>query len=79
MYKILSNYERSVDHTYNMRTVQNVRNRDCRTVHTQKSISYLGPKIWNELPPDNKNAESVPCLERNFKRYLLSSYEFADV
>ena len=44
------------------------------------SISYLGPKIWNLLPPDNRNIETLGEFKlqiRNIElREIDSSYNY---
>ena len=41
----------------------------------QNSISYLGPKIWNDIPMEIKSASSLHSFKSRFKNYLISLYD----
>ena len=41
---------------------------------TQRSVTFVVPKYFNELPPDVKNVNSIPIFKRTLKRYLLEEY-----
>ena len=42
--------------------------------HGLKSIRVLGPKIWESLPNDLKNKESVNSFKTAIKRWKPKSY-----
>ena len=41
---------------------------------TQRSVTFVVPKYFNELPPDVKNVNSIPIFKKTLKRYLLEEY-----
>ena len=38
---------------------------------TKKSFSYKGAKVWNEIPNNIKNVESVAAFKKQAKNYFL--------
>ena len=36
-----------------------------------ESASYLGPKIWEQIPAEIKNKESLDCFKREIKKLKL--------
>ena len=38
----------------------------------QRSLSYAGSKLWNEIPFEIRNADSLNSFKTNFKAYLLT-------
>ena len=38
----------------------------------QRSLSYAGSKLWNEIPFEIRNADSLNNFKTNFKAYLLT-------
>ena len=52
---------------YNLRNYNRFRLPFARTVyHGTESISYLGPKIWDIVPVELKNAQSL----HSFKKFI---------
>ena len=41
---------------------------------TQRSLSYIGPVFWNQLPSHIREIDKLPLFKRTLKSYLLSSY-----
>ena len=37
----------------------------------QGAISYSGVKVWNDIPPEIRNAESINTFKVNFKKYIM--------
>ena len=58
----------------------NTRNRNLavpafqRLTQTQRSVSFRGPHIWNELPAYIRAIDSLPSFKRELKNYLISLY-----
>ena len=58
----------------------NTRNRNLavptfqRLSQTQRSVRFHGPNLWNSLPPDLKNVESLSVFKKNLKNLILSEY-----
>ena len=58
----------------------NTRNRDRalpkfhRLNVCQQSISYTGPNIWNNLPSDLRNIESLSLLKNKLKKFFVGQY-----
>ena len=48
-----------------------------RLTLSQHFLRYTGPKIWNDLPQEIKNASSITTFKSNLKKYFLSSYDSA--
>ena len=44
---------------------------NCKKVSGYRTISYLGPKLWNRLPNDIKSAESVNSFKHRIKKHVL--------
>ena len=38
---------------------------------SKKSYSYVGAKIWNDIPNDIRNTESTHLFKQKMKTYLL--------
>ena len=45
-----------------------------KTLKLQRSIKYLGPKIWNSLDLEIKNSKSLKTFKSRLKYLLLESY-----
>ena len=43
----------------------------CKLSNTQRSISYRGPKFWNETPDCIKNSVSLSVFKREIKKYMF--------
>ena len=41
---------------------------------TQHAVSFMGPKIWNDLPENLKNINSTSKFKFSLRNYLLSKY-----
>ena len=58
----------------------NTRNRDRalpkfhRLNVCQQSISYTGPNIWNNLPSDLRNIESLSLFKNKLKKFFVEQY-----
>ena len=58
----------------------NTRNRNIaipsfqRLVVCERSLSFDGPKLWNSLPEDIKNCNSIASFKRNLKLHFVSKY-----
>ena len=59
--------ERSVP--YNLRSDNNSASRHVNSVyHGTESLSFLGPKIWEQVPPELKALESLDIFKRQIKK-----------
>ena len=45
-----------------------------RLTQTQRSVSYAGPTLWNELPSNLKSQNSLASFKKELKKLLLSAY-----
>ena len=64
----------SIQHSYQTRSALNG-NLYMPTSHLfteQRSLNYAGSKLWNEIPFENRNADSLNSFKTNFKAYLLT-------
>ena len=61
-------------HNYSTRFVNDLLPEYQRLVSTQRSLRYMGPTIWNQLPSRIKNSESFPIFKRALKDFLIEKY-----
>lgn len=40
-----------------------------------KMLKVAGPLLWNGLPEDIRNSQSVYTLKKNLKKHLIEQYE----
>ena len=45
-----------------------------RLTKFRHSVLYIGPIIWNSIPPHMQNAPSLTVFKSNLKNYILKSY-----
>ena len=58
---------------YNLRTKPNFSSRQVHSVHHgTESLSFLGPKIWELVPEDTKQSESLKIFKNNIKKWVPS-------
>ena len=57
---------------YNTRSEMELDMPHCRTIKGQKSMSFLGPKIWNKLHSNIKAAATTAFFMHRFKKEILS-------
>ena len=62
-------------HSYGTRNSINLVSVFQRLSFTQNSILFTGPQIWNSIPNEIKNANSLNIFKRSFKQFILNSYE----
>ena len=61
--------ERSVP--YNLRSDNNFASRHVNSVyHGIESLSFLGPKIWEQVPPELKALESLDIFKTQIKKWI---------
>ena len=46
-----------------------------RTVQGQKSISFIGPSVWNALPDNIKQTTNVNSFKHNVKKHYLEKFK----
>ena len=58
---------------YNLRTNSNFSSRQVHSVyHGTESLSFLGPKIWELVPEDTKQSESLEIFKNEIKKWVPS-------
>ena len=68
------------DSNFRVQHVRNLRNRDSmisttrRLTKTQQAVTFSGPKEWNKLPVEIKNANTLNIFKRLLKSHFLQSY-----
>ena len=45
----------------------------CRTKSGEKSVQFVGSRLWAELPSELKSSESFSAFKYHFKKYLLAT------
>ena len=58
-------------HSYNTRNAKMYRTHSCKTTTKQHTILFNGPKLWNSLPENIKQAETFGCFRNGMKKHLL--------
>ena len=66
-----------IDHAHSTRFSQNLRPRFRRTTLTQHSISFVGPKLWNELPAQLKCITSINSFKLLLKKFLCTEHNLS--
>ena len=74
VFKNIDDYNSQSDHGYNTRGVSNLRSEFRRLTSTQRSLGFIGPKCWNDLPIELKMLNKVSTFRFKLKNYLLSKY-----
>ena len=64
----------SFSHSYSTRNHSNLNPAFQRTVSTQRSLRYSALTIWNQLPPDIKNAPTLSIFKNKLKSHLINKY-----
>ena len=62
------------DHYYNTRQRNRAVSSFERLNQTQRSIDYIGPKIWNDIPLNIASCNSIHVFKRKYKSYLINCY-----
>ena len=58
---------------FNLRTNPNFSSRQVHSVyHGTESLSFLGPKIWELVPEDTKQSESLKIFKNKIKKWVPS-------
>ena len=70
--KLYENFSRN--HTYSTRFRDNLLPSFSRLVVTCQSIKVQGPRVWNEIPAQIRNAESLPQFKRMLKAHFIQQY-----
>ena len=63
-------------HTHNTRGSQNFHLPSVKTTLSQKSISYSGPLLWNQLPKDIGKCSSLHSFKSKLKTFLILNPNF---
>ena len=70
----ITNITLQPQHNYPTRTRDNLNIPAHNLTVYQHSLSYLGPKTWNAVPPQLKTIQSIYTFKRKLKNHLISSY-----
>ena len=57
---------------YNTRNSNMLKRPPCKTSKGMKAISYIGPKLWDDLPIFLKQKQSISTFKHDFKRYYIT-------
>ena len=71
-----SNYTRT--HPYETRFHSDLLPEFQRLSLTQRSLFYAAPLLWNEIPDNLKNIDSICSFKRHYKLYLINNYSNRD-
>ena len=59
-------------HNYSTRNIANLRHPRVDRTKCRHSMEYAGVVIWNQLPEELRNIESLSIFKRQLKRHLLN-------
>ena len=45
-----------------------------RLSRTQQSCNFIGPKLWNELSSEIRNAKNLSSFKSKLRKYFISQY-----
>ena len=63
-----------VTHTHNTRSSHNLRPNFRRLDSSRRSLDFVGPRCWNNLPANLQNINNPHSFKTNLKDYLISTY-----
>ena len=63
--------KRSQISTYETRRLNDLQVPRPRLEITRKSFSYQGAKVWNDIPNNIRDAESISIFKKQLRNYLL--------
>ena len=75
MYKnplFLNSFSR--EHSHNTRARESLRPQFQRLTVCQHSVSFQGPKLWNEIPLEIRDVEKTTIFKRLLKEHFISKY-----
>ena len=61
-------------HSHNTRQSTQLHSHFSRTANTARSFLFMGPKLWNTLPDQLLNCDSLGMFVQHYKKQLLSEY-----
>ena len=74
MYKNSSNTKLQLPHEYNTRRRDDLNPQYQRLGICQQSVDYQAPLLWNRIPIDIRNSNSVRIFKRKLFEYYVSEY-----
>ena len=69
MFKAINEGKFCTEHTLNTRNRDLAQSEYHRTTQGQQSLSFMGPKVWNEIPLEIRNKKSSD-LQTQIKKAL---------
>ena len=75
MYKSVARGEYSVQHSLNTRSRNLAAPLFHRLTLTQRAVSFAGPSMWNKIPVNIRNCETLPIFKRNLKSWFIDQYQ----
>ena len=46
--------------------------KSCRTTVVQQSLSFIGPKVWNNLPPAIRNSKTNKSFKTRLNQFFIN-------
>ena len=74
MHEAVRNGLFATQHNINTRNSNLPQSEFRRLTQTQKSISYMGPKTWNNLPADLRQIDKLSTFKIKLKDYMIETY-----
>ena len=74
MFKLPADGLFRVSHNVQTRNVHLAQPAFHRLTVCQQAFSYRGPHIWNSLPVDLRETNSLPVFKKKLKSHLLAHY-----
>ena len=63
-----------IEHSINTRNRNQASSTHHRLSTTQHSVSFEGPRLWNQLPQSLRNIESLYLFKIKLKRHVIQQY-----
>ncbi len=61
-------------HGYNTRQRNNPHVNTRHSSAISKTFIHLGPKLWQGLPTDERNAKTIKCFTRRVRKFFIKEY-----
>ena len=75
MFKAINEGKFCTEHTLNTRNRDLAQSEYHRTTQGQQSLSFMGPKVWNEIPLEIRNIKNLATFKRKLKKHYINNYE----
>jgi len=79
MFKAIKEGKFCTEHTLNTRNRDQAQPAYHRTTQGQQSLSFMGPKVWNEIPHEIRSIKNITTFKCKLKKHYISNYKLAEL